>query len=285
VLREYFALAFPLMVGQSVTVLDEQFPRLFGQLAGEGGTAALSFARMLNMLPVGIIAQAAGVATFPFLARLVAGGRNAEADQTTAKALRTTVAFAVGAAAVVFAASEPLVRMVFQWGAFDARDSDTVAGLLPLFAVSIPAWAIHQIVSRWFYAHRRMWLPVITGTVATLVAIPVTLLLFDLQGLQGIAIASTLVMWAYTISLTISWRRGDQRPETRLLGTFMRLGVAGVAAGISGRFLADRLFDGSLGSALFAVSAVTLFVSIVFFGLAFLLGLRQVLPRRLRDRG
>lgn len=282
VLREYLLLALPLMVGQSVTVLDEQFPRLFGQLAGEGGTAALSFARMLNMLPVGIIAQAAGVATFPFLARLVAGGRNTEADQTTAKALRTTVALAVGAAAVLCAASGPLVRIVFQWGAFNARDSETVAGLLPLFAISIPAWAMHQVVSRWFYAHRRMWLPVITGTVATLVAIPVTLLLFDMQGLQGIAIASTSVMWAYTISLTISWTRGDRRTDTRLLGTFLRLGVAGLAAGIAGRFLADRLFDGSIASALVGLLAVTLLVAVVFLGLAFLFGLGQFMPRRRR---
>ncbi|MGH8928793.1 MAG: murein biosynthesis integral membrane protein MurJ, partial [Acidimicrobiia bacterium] len=52
ILREYFSLALPLMVGQSVAVLDEQFPRLFGQVAGVGATASVALARMLNMLPV-----------------------------------------------------------------------------------------------------------------------------------------------------------------------------------------------------------------------------------------
>ena len=60
------------MVGQSVAVLDEQFVRLFGQLTAEGGISALSFARVLNMVPVGMVAQAAGVAAFPFLASLAA---------------------------------------------------------------------------------------------------------------------------------------------------------------------------------------------------------------------
>ena len=59
--REYLVLAIPLMVGQSVAVLDEQFARVFGQVE-EGAASALTLARQLNMVPVGVIAQAAGVA-------------------------------------------------------------------------------------------------------------------------------------------------------------------------------------------------------------------------------
>ena len=51
--REYLILALPLMVGQSIAVLDEQFVRWFGQVEA-GATSALSFARQLNMVPVGI---------------------------------------------------------------------------------------------------------------------------------------------------------------------------------------------------------------------------------------
>jgi putative peptidoglycan lipid II flippase len=98
-LRDYLTLAFPLMIGQSVTVLDEQFPRLFGQLGGEGATAALSLGRMLNMLPVGVIAQAAAVASYPFLARLVAAGREEAADRVTLRALRGSTFASVAAMA------------------------------------------------------------------------------------------------------------------------------------------------------------------------------------------
>jgi putative peptidoglycan lipid II flippase len=284
VMRQYLLLSLPLMIGQSVTVLDEQFPRLFGQLAGEGGTAALSFARMLNMFPVGIIAQAAGVASFPFLARLVAGGRDDEANQTTVKALRATFAASVGAAALLFAAAGPLVRLVFQWGAFDADDTATVTQLLPLFALSIPAWGIHQVVARWFYAHRRMWLPVLLGTAATVLALPLTLVLFDRRGLEGIVIGSTVVMWAYTISLVISWRSRDLRPIISLLGPFTFSVVAGLAAGLSGRFLVNRLFDGSFEAALVAALAATVLVGAVFFGLGALLRVPEIDPRLWRNR-
>jgi putative peptidoglycan lipid II flippase len=81
-LWEYAVLALPLMLGQSIAVLDEQFVRLFGQWAGEGSITQLGLARRLNMLPVGMIAQAAGVAAYPFLARLFAEGKHAELAAT-----------------------------------------------------------------------------------------------------------------------------------------------------------------------------------------------------------
>lgn len=282
VMRRYLTLAFPLMVGQSVTVLDEQFPRLFGQLAGVGGTAALSFARMLNMLPVGIIAQAVGVASFPFLARLVAGGRNEEADRTTVRSIRGSVVVSVGAAALVFAAAGPLVRLVFQWGVFATEDSVTVSRLLTLFALSIPAWGIHQVVVRWFYAHRRMWLPVLIGTAATAFAIPVTLVLLDRIGLEGIAIASTLVMWAYTIALVFAWWRGRADQRNLLIELFTRLVLAGLAAAAAGRFVVDRLFDGGLGNAVIAALMGASVVGVILVGLGTLLKVPELDPRRWR---
>jgi putative peptidoglycan lipid II flippase len=284
VLREYLLLALPLMIGQSVTVLDEQFPRLFGQLAGEGGTAALSLARMLNMLPVGIIAQAAGVAAFPFLARLVAGGRAEEADQQTTKAASAAAVIAFAVAALVWATALPLVRLVYRWGAFEEGDVVTVASLLAIFALAIPAWAVHQIVSRWFYAHRRMWLPVVTGTVATVLAIPVTLLAFDRFGIDGIAMASSLVMWAYTVALVVAWSRTRASTASSMVSLLVRLAIAGLVAAVAGRLLIDRIYTDSLASALLSTFVTALATVLVYVLVVIGLGLRQQLPGKIPAR-
>jgi putative peptidoglycan lipid II flippase len=70
----YFALAVPLMLGQSLVVLDEQLGRSFGSLTSDGGVSWLTFGRQTMLVPVGVIAQAAGLAAYPFLARLAAEG-------------------------------------------------------------------------------------------------------------------------------------------------------------------------------------------------------------------
>jgi putative peptidoglycan lipid II flippase len=282
VLTEYLSLALPLMVGQSIAVLDEQFPRVFGQVAGEGATAALSFARMLNMLPVGILAQAAAVASFPFLARLVAGGEEDEADRVTLRSIRTTVALSLGAAAAVWAAARPLVRLVYQWGEFDVAASDQVSALLTIFALSIPAWAIHQLVARWFYAHGRMWLPVMIGTSATAVAIPLTLVMAGWLRTAGVALASSSMIWLYTAALTGAWGIGQRHRIGGVLDALVRGLPAALAGAAAGRLLADRLPDQTAGQAAMAGVLTTVVVLATYGGIARLLGLVEVDPRNWR---
>ena len=207
--RTYLALALPLMVGQSVAVLDEQFVRLFGQLTAEGGISALSFARVLNMVPVGMVAQAAGVAAFPFLASLAAAGRRSELAETTLRTARMTLFLGTGAAAAVLAVGEPGVRLVFQWGAFSSADAATVSQLLAIYALAIPAWGLHQVIGRSFYAERRMWPPVIIGTLGAAVAVPLSLGLVSVWDAEGLVWASVISMAAYTVALTFFWLRGQ----------------------------------------------------------------------------
>lgn len=276
--REYLLLAFPLMVGQSVAVLDEQFPRLFGQLAGTGGTAALSLARMVHMLPVGLIAQAAGVASFPFMARLAARGATAELDQASMKAARTAGALGLGACAAVIAAGEPAVRVLYQWGRFGGRDVGTVSGLLMIFSLSIPAWGIHQVVGRWFYAHRRMWVPVAVGSLATAVAIPLTLYLASQLGLAGVAWSSTIVIWLYAMVLVARWGAGSAvRSPGRLAGGLIRVLLASVPAAVGGRLVVAQLGGSDPITALPALIGGGVTVAVVFLVLARPLGIPQVL--------
>ena len=201
---EYLLLALPLMVGQSIAVLDEQFVKWFGQVE-EGATSALSFARQLNMVPIGVIAQAAGVAAYPFFARLAARGDEPALTATTSRAARTTVFVAAGAGAALLVLAKPMVRLLYQWGDFSSEDTELVAGLLMLYALSVPAWGLHQILSRHFYAKRKMWTPVLIGTAGTVIAIPIWILLYRAMGVEGFAAASTVVMTLYACALLVAW--------------------------------------------------------------------------------
>lgn len=80
-LKRLLLLALPLMLGVSIVAMDEQFVRIFGSMAGEGAVSLLSYARRIMLVPVGVVAQAAGVASFPFLAALAARGDDARIRQ------------------------------------------------------------------------------------------------------------------------------------------------------------------------------------------------------------
>lgn len=244
---EYLLLALPLMIGQSVAVLDEQFVRLFGQVE-EGATASLSFARQLNMVPVGVIAQAAGVAAYPFLARLAAQGDNDVLANTTGRAARNTVFVALAATAALAVLARPAVRLLYQYGEFTAQDAELVARLLSIYAFSIPAWGLHQILARHFYAKRRMWTPVVIGTAFSVAAVPVWLILYDVFGVEGYALASTLVISGYALGMLVAWGYDSGWQYVRGLAPSLLRGViAATAAGFASWPLVTNLFgDGDL---------------------------------------
>lgn len=287
---EYLMLAIPLMVGQSVAVLDEQFVRFFGQVE-EGAIAALTFARRLNMVPVGVIAQAAGVAAFPFLASLAARGANDELVETTGRAARKTLFVAAAATAVVVVLARPGVRVIYEYGEFTAANADLVAQLLTIFAFSIPAWGMHQLLVRHFYAKRRMWTPVLIGTGFSLLAIPVWLGLYDRFGVEGFALASTLIMVGYALGMLVAWGFDSGWPAVRRLApAFLRGMLAAAVAGGLGVFLTNGILGEApigIGEALVAGTIGLLVTLALFLGVSALLRspeMGEVLRRRRRGQ-
>ncbi|MBT8206973.1 MAG: murein biosynthesis integral membrane protein MurJ, partial [Acidimicrobiia bacterium] len=192
VLRQYVVLAVPLMVGQSIVVLDEQFLKSFGSLVSEGAVVQLIVARRSMFVPVGVIAQAAGVAAYPFLSRLFEEGRLAEMASTVTKALRYVLVLSLAAGALLAALSVPVIRVLFQRGLFDAGDTLASANALFFYALAVPVWGALQIITRGFYARREMWVPVAVGTAAAVLAFPLYWSLRSAYGIKGVALASTL---------------------------------------------------------------------------------------------
>lgn len=245
--REYLSLALPLMIGQSVVVLDEQFSRVFAALGDEGDMFALSRARRLNMFPVGLVAQAVGVAAYPFLAKLVAEKRLDEMRDTVVNAVRYVIFAGIGATAVLMAVSQPLVRVVLQRGEFTEAGTLTTAAALVFYSLSIPAWGAHQIYGRGFYAERNMWTPVVVGTVWAIAAIPLFFALFDRLDVAGLALASSLAVAGYATTLGVIWHTRHGGDGVRKLSiTGLRSLVGGSIAALAGWFATTALTGGAV---------------------------------------
>ncbi len=204
-LGEYLRIALPLMIGQSIVVLDETFMRVFGNKVGEAAATQLQYARRTMMVPVGVVAQAAAVAAYPFLARLFAEGKRREMADTLDRSLASVVSASVVATALIVALSQPFVRTLFERGAFEPADTVATASALFFYSFSIPAWGASQVVTRAFYARRQMWTPVAIGTAASLLVVPLYLVLHDRFGLEGVAVASTLGLGIYAVALVARW--------------------------------------------------------------------------------
>lgn len=205
--KRFLLLALPLMLGQSVVVLDEQLARVFGSLAGEGAVSWLTYARRIMLVPVGVVAQAAGVASYPFLASLLAKGDEAAFGDTCNTALRNTVAVLLPLSLWMLAAAEPTIALLFQQGRFGPEDTATTALCLRILLAGVACWGVQQLVGRAFYARQDTVSPAALGTLATLAALPVYWLLGERWGAPGVALASCLSVGGYALALSLWWRR------------------------------------------------------------------------------
>lgn len=245
---EYLAIALPLMIGQSVVVLDETFMSVFGNRVGEASQTHLQYARRTMLVPVGALGQAAGVAAFPFLARLFAEGRPKSLADSVDRTLRTLLVLSLAATGLTMALTQPVIRTLFERGSFTAADTVATASALFFYALAIPAWGALQIYSRGFYARREMWTPVVIGTVASVVAVPLYLALQGRYGLDGVAGASSLILTLYTLVLGVAWYRrvGDGgRAGTMLAGPARSVPL--IAAGSAAAYAMGLLVARGLG--------------------------------------
>lgn len=253
----YFALAIPLMLGQSLVVLDEQLGRTFGSLVSDGGVSWLTFGRQTMLVPVGVIAQAAGVATYPFLARLVAEGRHREMAQAVGRAIRYIFVFSLAATAALATLSIPAVRALYERGSFDAIDTAATAGTVVFFALGIPMWGAQQILARGFYAREEMWAPVVIGTLSTAAALPIYWVLHRVMDVDGLALASTIAITIYTIALAAVWYRRTGWEHARPVAvTAIRATLAAALGALASWSLARVILDAGSGFGLDA-AAVT----------------------------
>jgi putative peptidoglycan lipid II flippase len=271
VVREYLLLALPLMIGQSLVLLDESLARVFGTQLGEGPTSQLGFARQTMLVPIGIVAQAAGVAAYPYLARLAEQRKLHELSVTLARAIRYVIVASLVAAAALVALSIPTIRALFERGRFGPEDTTAAAGALVFYAIGIPFWGVQQLLSRGFYARRQMWAPVVVGTGATVLAIPVYVILKEIMGVSGIALASTVSIAGYTLVLGVIWldRTGTQvlRGVSRTTG---RAIVPAIVAGGAAWLAAYAVRDIGTGfaGALLQLVVGCLTTAVVFLALA-----------------
>ncbi len=204
-LKRLLLLALPLMIGVSVVVLDEQFVRIFGSLAGEGSVSLLNYARRIMMLPVGVVAQAAGVASFPFLASLAARKDDQRFDSTLNTALRGSLCLVLPLTAYMMIAAVPILGLIFEGGRFSHSESLLAAPLLQIMLLSVPFWVVQQIISRAFYARQDTLTPAVVGTLATFAVLPLYPAVVRHFGSVGIAVLTSLSLSVYTLVLVLTW--------------------------------------------------------------------------------
>jgi putative peptidoglycan lipid II flippase len=224
--REWFLLALPLMIGVSLVMFDGVLLKKFASLQ-HGGITLIGNAKDLFNAPFNVIGPAAGAASLPFFTSLFQQRREFDFSASVGRSVSRLFAVGMLVSAWMIALA-PWLLDLFKGGKFDRADVLTVTTLFQILAITLPVWAVQGIYARAFYAASDTRTPAITGTIITVLSIPMYYLLFRASGLTGLAIASDIGILLQTATLIVLLHR--KRLVSLLHIDYVELGRALLAA-------------------------------------------------------
>ena len=230
--REWVKLSIPLMLGFSLVTVDDWLLRHFA--AGSAGDISrLNYAKRLFQVPIAILGQAAGQASFPFFARLFSEKRMREFSDTVNTSVSRLVAFSLLTASFMMSTALPLIDLAYRRGHFHFSDSQETAAYFFWFSLSLALWSAQALYARAYYASGDTLVPMVASTIITVASYPMYAALFRTMSTTGLVIASDVGISANCLVIAFLLHRNKLVSARQLQwGELAKAGLTAVIAGL-----------------------------------------------------
>ena len=195
--RRVLWLMLPVTIALGMINLSLLINSLFGTLVQAEAPAAIDKAFRIYQLPQGIFSISIATILFPTLARFAARGATDDLRATMANGVRQICLLLIPSAVLMAVLAEPITRLLYERGEFDARATELVRTALVWWSISLPFQGVSLLFSRTFFSLQKPWATTALAGVNLVVNALVALALYRPLGIAGIVIgtvAGTLVM-------------------------------------------------------------------------------------------
>lgn len=296
-MRRLVQLGIPGLVSGGITQINIVVGTIIASLQA-GAVSYLYYADRLYQLPLGIVGVAVGVVLLPDLARRLRAGDRAAALDSQNRSLEFSLLLTLPAAVALALVAEPIIRVLFERGAFTAADTPRTAHALAAFAVGLPAFVLIKVFQPAFFAREDTKTPMYFAGVNMAVNVAGSIGLFFLfrhLGFMphvGIAVATTLAGWINAALLFFTLvRHGDFVADDRLLRNLPLIALSSAIMGMTLlgtahlaqplMMAAAPLHERALGLAIVVCSGLAIYaLATVATGVLSLTQLKRFLGRR-----
>jgi putative peptidoglycan lipid II flippase len=246
--RNLLLLAMPAALGSGLQQINSMLDVVWASFLPTGSIAYLYYADRINQLPLGVVGVAIGTALLPLLSRQIKAGNHEAALANQNRAIEFALLLTLPATAGLIALHEPIIRILFERGAFDAASTVATADALAAFALGLPAFVLIKVLIPGFSARHDTKTPLYIVAVSIAANIALNLALIGPFKHVGIALASSISGWLnVAIMGFILHRRGHLKSDSQLRIRVPKLVLAavvmGLAVGFGGYALKQVMYD------------------------------------------
>jgi putative peptidoglycan lipid II flippase len=213
------------------------------------------------MLPQGLFSVAIATILFPTLARYAARADFDSLRRTMGNGVRQIAMLLIPSAVIMAVLAEPITRLVYQRGEFDAAATDLVSEAMLWWAFSLPFQGVSLLFSRTYFSLQKPWTTTALAGLNLTVNAIVAAALYKPFDVAGIVIGTVVATVGMTIAQGLLLRPdlgGIEGRETLSASAYML--IAGLFQAIV-TWAIWTVLDDALGRALLA-QAVSVGVAI-----------------------
>ena len=279
--RQVLRLFVPVTLGLGLINFNALVDTLFASrlLDPELAPTSIDKAFRIYMLPQGMFSVAVATVLFPSLSRLAARRDLDGFRHTVGLGLRQIAFMLVPASVVSAVLAEPIVRLLYQRGQFNASQTIVVSGALAAFSAGLMFNGAMLMLNRAFFSLQSNWVPTLValGNLTLNAALDAA---FYHLGIWGIPLSTSVVNIAGTAVLIVLLRRRVHRIELRetaratWLIVLASAALAGVSFGIW--YGLDNLLGRSFGAQVVSLGTALLAGGATYLGCCRLLGVREL---------
>jgi putative peptidoglycan lipid II flippase len=231
-LRRIAALMAPATVGLAAVQINIFVNSYFASFE-PGAVSWLAYAFRILYLPIGIFGVAAGTVASTGLARRAAAGDLDGMKETLRRSLLFLAFLTLPATAGLLVLARPVVRLLYERGAFRPDATEGTAAALVFYAFGLVAYTSVKVLAPAFYALGTPRVPLLASALAVVTNLTVNLALYERYGFRAVALGTTLGSMANAgLLLAVLQRRLPGLARAESFGRLAKMVAAAAAMGL-----------------------------------------------------
>ena len=248
--KKVLALSVPVLISTAFNEVSILIDKILASGLVAGSISVLDYAQKVNGIAGGIFFTSLATVFFPELS--LTSDDLCKFGKTVSMGLKIIILIAFPIMAVLFVLRIPIIRLLFERGAFDSSNTAVTSTVLGFFSIGIIGTGLISILNRAFYSLKDTKTPMVNGIIAIGANIVFSLIFVRFLGVFGLALASSLAALLCGLSLLIRIRKKIKVNYKEIGILILKSAAATVVMGISIYLLNIAglgLFDDKGGSA------------------------------------
>jgi len=193
----------PLVVSAFFVAIAAPIATLLAISLPEGGVSAFNLGNKVVLFVTGLVSTAISTVMLPYFSALVAKNHLFSARRELSFFILIATFVSVPVSASLYIWSEPIIRLMFEGGAFDGDAIRLVTRVMQYSVVQLPFFVCNALLLKFATATKHVFAISVVAIVGLLVNIGVSILLMKHMGVAGIALGASVSMLFSTVLLVL----------------------------------------------------------------------------------